>query len=554
MKKILSAVILLAGFYCSNGQNQIVGYEYWFDNQYDQKTKTYVTPAEQWMTDLSIPVNDLATGMHIFSFRSVDNKGKYSSPLSYFFYKIPEQSSSNRKEILAWEYWFDNDYIDATIVNASGMEHFSIDEWIDLKHLPTGIHTLNIRFKDNSQIWSSVYSQFIYKNPERTSSTGREIIAYEYWFDNNYSDAVFINMPGKETQNLNEFIPLNNVPTGFHAFNIRFLDNSNLWSSPLSHFIYKVSGQENLNENSITEYQYWFDNKFEQVSKVKLPTPLKHLNLIDNLDLTQVSKGSHTIHFQFKDTLGLWSVVTTDTIVKLPLPLADFSFQKTANCDSTTLTFTDHSIDADKYYWSFGDENNSGDKNPIHSYFTAGNYTITLTITDTATGLENVISKQFSVIPNDFSVSHQSNILTANAASGIYQWLDCNNQYEPLQGETNQIFIPKVPGRYAVEITQNGCTDTSICYIISTVDIIENSFNQHFMVYPNPTDGKVLIDLGMDRQNIRLAVHNLEGKLIMHRRIRDTRIFEIDIDEPAGIFFLTITSGKQSATLKLIKK
>ena len=554
MKKILSAVILLAGFYCSNAQYQIVGYEYWFDNQYDQKTTTYISPTEQWMMDLDIPVNILTNGMHIFSYRTFDNTGKYSSPLSHFFYKIPEQISSTKKEIVAWEYWFDNDYTDAKLVISSGLESMSIDEWIDLKHLPTGIHTLNIRFKDNSQIWSSIYSQFIYKNPERTSSTGREIIAYEYWFDNNYSDAVFINMSGKEQQNLNEYIPLNNVPTGFHAFNIRFLDNSNLWSSPVSHFIYKVSGQENLNQNYITEYQYWFDNNFEQVSKVKLSSPLQYFNLIENLDLTHVRKGSHTIHFQFKDTLGLWSVVTTDTLVKISLPLADFSFQKSSNCDSTTLSFTNHSIDADKYYWSFGDEAISTDINPIHSYFTAGNYIITLTITDTVTGLENIISKPFTVIPNDFSVSHQSNILTANASPAIYKWLDCNNQYIPVQGENNQIFIPKVPGRYAVEITQNGCTDTSICYIINTVDIIENSFNQHFMVYPNPTDGKVFIDLGMDRQNIRLAVHNMEGKLIMHRRIRDTRIFEIDIDEPAGIFFLTITSGKQSATMKLIKK
>ena len=74
MKNILFAVILLAGFYCSSAQNRIVGYEYWFDNQYDQKTTTYITPSEQWLTELSIPVNDLTTGMHIFSFRSVDNR------------------------------------------------------------------------------------------------------------------------------------------------------------------------------------------------------------------------------------------------------------------------------------------------------------------------------------------------------------------------------------------------------------------------------------------------------------------------------------------------
>jgi hypothetical protein len=58
-----------------------------------------------------------------------------------------------------------------------------------------------------------------------------------------------------------------------------------------------------------------------------LPSPVSVLDLASNLNLAQMQVGSHTIHFQFKDELGKWSVVTSDAIEKtVTLSIIDNTF------------------------------------------------------------------------------------------------------------------------------------------------------------------------------------------------------------------------------------
>ena len=63
-------------------------------------------------------------------------------------------------------------------------------------------------------------------------------------------------------------------------------------------------------------------------------------------------------------------------------PTAAFSFSTTL----FTTTFTDASTDSDgsivSWSWTFGDGNTSTAQNPSHTYAAAGNYTVTLTVTD----------------------------------------------------------------------------------------------------------------------------------------------------------------------------
>lgn len=57
--------------------------------------------------------------------------------------------------------------------------------------------------------------------------------------------------------------------------------------------------------------------------------------------------------------------------------------------------------------------------------------------------------------------------LTATVAGADYQWLDCDNNFYPIEGETSQSFTPEVTGNYAVEITENEiCSAISECYFV----------------------------------------------------------------------------------------
>ena len=504
--------------------------------------------------------------------------------------------------IAGYEYWFNNDFANKTRTSVTQTQQLLINELIPTTGLTNGINTFNFRSFDNLGMYSSVLSHFFYKPSALQNNTNPEIVAYEYWLDNDYVNAVVVNTPAQQLVNINELIAMTSLNNGVHQFNIRFKDNMGLWSSVVSNFFYKVPEQI-VAQNTITEYRYWFDNDFANAATISL-TPNQQINLIDNLDLTQIPKGDHEINFQFKDTLGLWSVVLTDTIKKIALPIADFSYSAMQYCDSTVVAFTDNSIDGDTYFWDFGDGQIDSVANPTHVYYLPNSYQVSLTVADTTLSIDStmivpiVISSfntyasitetacdsytapdgaiytnsgiKTAIIPNaagcdstitidltintvNVSVTQNGIILTANAIADFYQWLDCNNSYSIINGEISQSFTATQNGSYAVKVTQNGCTDTSACYAVTTVGILENTFSNDITVYPNPTDGSLKIDLGETLSEFIVCIIDINGKLIQQSTYKNTKMIELNLNVQPGIYLLTIDSGNRKASIRLIK-
>ncbi|MBX2985484.1 MAG: DNRLRE domain-containing protein [Bacteroidia bacterium] len=153
----------------------------------------------------------------------------------------------------------------------------------------------------------------------------------------------------------------------------------------------------------------------------------------------------------------------------------------------------------------------------------------------------------------DQSLTQNNNILTANQSGATYQWLDCDNGYTEMQGETNQSFTATQNGNYAVEITQGVCVDTSACYSVSSLGILENNLGTDITVYPNPTEGMVKIDLGEALSEFNVSIIDGNGKLIRQSTYNNTKMFELNLDVQSGIYLLTINSGNKKATIRLMK-
>ncbi|MDT7827561.1 T9SS type A sorting domain-containing protein [Pricia sp. S334] len=67
----------------------------------------------------------------------------------------------------------------------------------------------------------------------------------------------------------------------------------------------------------------------------------------------------------------------------------------------------------------------------------------------------------------DSTVTLDETTITANLADATYQWLDCNDENSPIQGETDQSFEASESGTYAVQITKGDQTVVSACTEIS---------------------------------------------------------------------------------------
>ena len=151
------------------------------------------------------------------------------------------------------------------------------------------------------------------------------------------------------------------------------------------------------------------------------------------------------------------------------------------------------------------------------------------------------------------SINQTGALLTANESGATYQWLDCPGM-TPINGATNQSYTATTNGDYAVYISSNSCSDTSICYTVAGVGIIENNFNSELLLYPNPTDGNFSIDLGNNYQNTVISITDLNGRTIQTKKYFNSQLLHLKLKEPAGVYFLIVQSENKKAVIRLIKE
>ncbi|MEQ8908015.1 MAG: T9SS type A sorting domain-containing protein [Vicingaceae bacterium] len=149
------------------------------------------------------------------------------------------------------------------------------------------------------------------------------------------------------------------------------------------------------------------------------------------------------------------------------------------------------------------------------------------------------INLQLNQLSTAVTTGNQGNSLQANAnQTASYQWLDCNNNYSPIQGATSAIFVPTQNGSYAVEVTQTSCKDTSSCHQILSVGLNEGYNTQKISLYPNPSRGTFFLN-GLENQtSVACSIYNLSGKLIHQFTLNAQKQFKLD--EAEGIYFLQI--------------
>lgn len=506
-------------------QSNIVGYEFWFDNQYETRQIITVPATNQLTIDETISTGVLSPGTHLFHFRTFDQAGKISPINTTFFYKRSSSESDTTPTMTSYEYWFNNDFENRTTINTTPLQLFDIDTILNMSTLSNGVQILNFRFKGNSGLWSSVYSHFFYKKPE-------------------------------------QIIPL----------------------------------------NYITEVRYWINTDVNGAISIPFD-PNFQVTILDSINLSNLNKGFYDIHFQFKDTNGIWSMVIKETIEKLSLPIANFTFLLDQNCDSTAVTFTNLSIDGDLYFWDFGDGNTSEQSEPIHCYFSPGSYDVTLTVTDTTLNIDstqiqtitinsldsystifetacftytapdgafyNTSGIKSAIIPNflgcdsvitinltidtvDIIVIPSDTSLTALATNASFQWLDCNNNYSIISDEISDSYFPTLNGNYAVEITQNGCVDTSACYAITHIGINEITNLLNARLVPNPNNGSFNIYFNNNMPEINLFITDVHGKRVFQTTYSDQNEINLNIDIESGLYFITIFSRTKRSILKFV--
>ena len=173
----------------------------------------------------------------------------------------------------------------------------------------------------------------------------------------------------------------------------------------------------------------------------------------------------------------------------------------------------------------------------------------------TVFGCDSILSTSLTINTVSTSIVQNNDTLVANVAGISYQWVDCNNGNTQIVGDTNQQFIPTTDGDYAVIVTQNDCSDTSVCMNVIITGIDENDSKNVFIIYPNPTDGlfNVSFSNGIDNSYV-ISIRNALGQLI-EQFSPINQLVEIDLSgQDKGIYFLNISNTDSSTIVKVIKQ
>lgn len=140
-------------------------------------------------------------------------------------------------------------------------------------------------------------------------------------------------------------------------------------------------------------------------------------------DTTKHEDGQYTVSVRCYDANGSYSeqeyvdVILSNNVTNHP-PVADFSFEM----DGLTVSFTDRSYDVDNdslsYSWIFGDQYSGPETtqpNPVHTYPSAGTYTIGFTVDDG----EQTDSMMTNITVSTEENSPPSCSLTVDTSTGV---------------------------------------------------------------------------------------------------------------------------------------
>lgn len=226
------------------------------------------------------------------------------------------------------------------------------------------------------------------------------------------------------------------------------------------------------------------------------------------------------------------------------------TFVNAAGCDSvvtldltinvaTTSTETVTSCGA--YTWS-------ADGN---TYSAGGTYTAVLT---NSVGCDSVATLVLTIASvSDLGVTVSGATLTADLGiqPGVsYNWLDCNANFSPITGATGASFSPTVNGNYAVRIVENGCVDTSACFIINNVGL--DDLNKGTLsIVPNPTSNSVKITF--DGSNAQLVILDLKGRAIDEMVIESGQVLDLSRYEN-GVYLFNIIGDSIKTIERVVKQ
>lgn len=365
-------------------QSNLTQAEYFFDTDPGMGA---ALPIAGFSASSSIDVNDmidvstLTIGMHTLGIRVMDDNLVWSMA-EYIPVFVTLTSANIVANLTTAEYFFDTDpgMGAATSITLTASQNIDINDLFPTSALSLGMHTLNIRLRNEFNEWSMVESISIFVT-KASAILVEDIDQVEYFFDTDpgIGLATPLIIPTAQNIDINELIPTGALSTGMHILNIRIRTTNGEWSLAESVPIYL--DQDNL----ITQLEHFVDTDpgVGSATNIAITPPANNLDLDLSVPTSSLGIGSHTLNVRIGSAAS-WGLTETITFNLCAGAIPDFTVPN--NCIGDATIFTDISSNVlvgDVYSWDFDgdgfeDSNTSG--NQSFTYSSIGLKMATLTI------------------------------------------------------------------------------------------------------------------------------------------------------------------------------
>nr|WP_290642343.1 PKD domain-containing protein [Labilibaculum sp.] len=212
--------------------------QYWFDNNVESAITSTFAATNQLDHSELIDLSTLSGGMHLLNYRIKNEANIWSCVVSEQI--IKRENNTQAHQLTTVQYWFDSNIENIVTTTIPASDKVDSKELIELSELPVGLHVINVRIKDESNIWSSVITKQFIKRPIQQVA---KLNQYRYWFNDDLTNLTTVTIdPITVKFSLNEMVDVLSIPPGVdQTISYQFKDDQGNWSVPLSDTINRIA-------------------------------------------------------------------------------------------------------------------------------------------------------------------------------------------------------------------------------------------------------------------------------------------------------------------------
>ncbi len=246
---------------------------------------------------------------------------------------------------------------------------------------------------------------------------------------------------------------------------------------------------------------------------------------------------------------------------------SDFYGTPTNVCEGSSVVFTDNSVgDPTSWSWTFegGTPETSDEQNPTVVYNTAGEFDVTLTISN---GTDNsTLEKQDYITVDELPTpeiigativckEQEFEFETENIEGNIYEWTVTGGEITAGAGTNNIIVLWGAPGTGSIELSETSnadCIAYAETHAITIDDCTgyEEIEENKIAVFPNPATNFVTIKL--ETQILSVKLIDITGKILFDESINNETCKINTSSIESGMYILSIKTNNSEHKKQLI--